>query len=60
MLSDRALLTVRVHEWDQVEVIVVEERCDKVVFAITIDELVRKIFDCHCGDPLASVCGTMP
>ena len=60
VLTNFGSLTVWVYKGDEVEVVVVEERSDKVIFFITIDELIGKIFDSHCRNPFASVCGTVP
>jgi hypothetical protein len=51
---------IRVDKGDQVEVVVVKERTDEIVFAVSIDQLVSKIFDSHGGDPLAGMCGAVP
>lgn len=56
----RSFITIRIHKWDEVEVVVVKEGSDEVVFAIPVDELIGKVFDCHRRYPLASVCGAMP
>jgi len=51
-------LTIGVHNWDEVEVVVVDKRSDVGVLAIARDELVCQVLNGHGGDPLAGVNST--